>query len=54
MRFFVPALLVASPALAHPAGLPHAHTSDWAVPIALATIVLTAVVARRRAMRIRK
>lgn len=54
MRFFVPSLLVATPALAHPAGLPHVHTSDWAAPIALATIVLAAVVARRRASRIRK
>ena len=53
MRYFIPALFLASPVLAHPADLPHAHTADWGVPVALLLIGVAVVVAKREAFRVR-
>ena len=51
MRYMIPALLLASPAVAHPASVPHTHAADWAVPLAVALILVAGVVARRQAVR---
>lgn len=48
MRYAIPALFLASPALAHLASLPHTHSADWAVPVALMLISAAAITARRR------
>ena len=53
MRFVLPTLFLASPALAHPANLPHTHAADWAVPVALLLTGVAVFAARRRAMRIK-
>ena len=53
MRYLIPALFLASPALAHSADLPHGHSADWAIPFALASICVAAVVAKRQAIRAR-
>ena len=50
MRYLIPLLCLASPALAHPAALPHTHSTSWAVPAALLLIGIAAVAARRQAV----
>jgi hypothetical protein len=42
------AVLAATPAAAHDASLPHAHT-DWALPVGLCLIALAAVAAALKA-----
>ena len=54
MRYVTPALFLASPALAHPASLPHTHSADWAVPVALRLVGAAAFMAKRKAVRVRK
>ncbi|WP_282022498.1 hypothetical protein [Ruegeria faecimaris] len=54
MRYAIPALFLASPALAHPASLPHGHSGDWAVPVALMLIGAAVVLAKRKAVRVRR
>ena len=54
MRYLIPALMLASPAVAHPTSLPHVHTMDWVVPVAMMLVFLVAVVARYRAVRTKK
>ena len=51
MRFLAAALVIAPPALAHPADMPHGHAEGWALPFALLLICLVAAVAQRRAVR---
>ncbi len=56
MRFLIlSCLLAASPALAHEAALPHAHT-DWGLPVGLCLIAAAAVGAglKARVARIRR
>ena len=56
MRFLVLCrFLVASPAVAHQATLPHAHT-DWGLPVGLCLIAVAAVAARlkSRTARVRR
>ncbi len=55
MRFIlIPAILAASPALAHEASVAHAH-NEWALPVGLGLIALAAVAATVRArVRVRK
>ncbi len=54
MRNCIPVLFLATPAWAHPSDLPHAHSADWTVPVALLLIGIAAVAARRRTARARK
>ena len=54
MRYLVPGLLFASPAVAHPAQTFHGHTADWAAPLVLLLIGFAAFVALRRAVRVQK
>ena len=54
MRYTIPALFLASPALAHPASLPHVHSADWAVPVALLLIGAAVYMAKRKAIRVRR
>ena len=51
MRYAIPTLFLASPALAHPASLPHANSADWAVPVVLMLIGAAAFMAKRKAVR---
>ena len=51
MRYILPALITASPALAHPASAPNTHGPDWALPLGVAVILLGAIVAIRQARR---
>ena len=54
MRYSVFPALLATPALAHEATLPHAHT-DWGLPVGLCLIALVvAVAAIRSKVRVRK
>ena len=55
MRFIViPAILAASPALAHDASVAHAH-NEWALPVGLGLITLAIAAATLRArVRVRK
>ena len=53
MRVLVPFLLTATPALAHTTDLPHGHSADWAVPVALLLIGLAVFVSKRKAVRIK-
>lgn len=54
MRYFIPALFLASPAFAHTAGLPHENSADLAVPVALILIATAASMAKRNAVRVRR
>lgn len=54
MRYAFPTLFLTSPALAHPAQLPHAHSADWAVTVALMLIAAAVVVAKLQAIQVRK
>ena len=52
--FSVLAVLMATPAAAHEAGVPHAH-SEWALPVGLCLIALAASVAAvKSVVRVRK
>lgn len=51
MRYLIPALLLASPALAHPDSAPHTHAEILAVAVAVLSIGAAGVLARRRAAR---
>ena len=53
MRFLAATLVLAPPALAYPADMPHAHAEGWARPFALMLICVVATVAQRRAVRAR-
>ena len=46
--FSVFAILAATPAAAHEAGVPHAH-ADWALPVGLCLIALAGIAARQPA-----
>lgn len=53
MRYLIPALAIASPALAHSTDLPHSHSADWAIPAALFLTGAAVLIARRRTVRAR-
>ena len=54
MRLAICALFLASPAFAHPASQSHAHQPDWALPVALILIGASLLMARRKAVRVRR
>lgn len=54
MRYLFLSLILASPALAHPANLPHAHSADWVVPVAMLGIGVAIIATKRRAIWKRK
>ncbi len=53
MRFLLPTLILASPALAHPIDMSQTPIAKWAVPLTLAFIATAVVLAKRKALRIR-
>lgn len=53
MRYTFPVLFLASPALSHSASLPHGHSADWVVLVALMLIGAAALMAKRKAVQVR-
>ena len=45
MHYLLPVLVLASPAAAHQADLPHAHSADWGFFVALLVLGVVAVAA---------